>query len=331
MNMLKKGPELKMPEKMPEFKVPDFALDLYYDLKERHLLPLVAILLVAVVALPIVLSSGSSEAEPETGAGSASTGEPLPRSKLIVAKAAPGLREYRKRLVGVPKDPFEEKFTESSEKSEASGAGTAAGPSGGEGSASGGGAESPSSASESSGGAAPYTPESTHSTPLSKGNGEPSEGAKLRYYSFAIDVRIVPVSSGSGASGNKAKQATVRHNLPELTMLPSRKEPALTFMDVSKDQKKVLMLVSDKVTGLFGDGVCVVGTEHCQLLALEKGIPETVVYGADERTFRIELLKLRLLTSDKLSKAPLSKSEQNKKEKSGSKGGKTEEEGHPAG
>ena len=61
MSMLKKGPELKM----PELKVPDFALDLYYDLKERHLLPLVAILLVAVVALPILLSSGSSEAEPE--------------------------------------------------------------------------------------------------------------------------------------------------------------------------------------------------------------------------------------------------------------------------
>ena len=32
----------------------------------------------------------------------------------------------------------------------------------------------------------------------------------------------------------------------------------------------------------------------------------TVVYGADQRTFRIELLKLRLLTTDKLNKAPLS-------------------------
>ena len=56
MNMLKKGPELKL----PDFKVPDFALDIYYDLRERHLLPLVAILLVALVALPIVLSGGSS-------------------------------------------------------------------------------------------------------------------------------------------------------------------------------------------------------------------------------------------------------------------------------
>jgi hypothetical protein len=329
MNMLKKGPELKMPEKMPELKVPDFALDLYYDLKERHLLPLVAILLVALVALPIVLSSGSSESEPEPGAVAAPADEPLPSSKLIVAKAAPGLREYRKRLAGVPTDPFEEKFAESSEQSEGGESEASIGSSGGE-EATSGGAESPSPESEPAGGSAPATPETTHTSP-SKGNGEPSEGEQLRYYSFAIDVRITPVSSGSGAGESKAEAATVRHNLPELTMLPSRKEPALTFMDVSKDQKKVLMLVSDKVTGLFGDGACVVGAEHCQLLALEKGIPETVVYGADERTFRVELLKLRLLTTDKLNKAPLSKSEQKKKESGGGAGGKTEEEGQPAG
>jgi len=71
------------------------------------------------------------------------------------------------------------------------------------------------------------------------------------------------------------------------------------------------MLVSDKVTGLFGDGICVVGSETCQLIALEPGIPETVVYGADGRTYRIELLKLRLLKTDKLNKAPLGKPKKN--------------------
>jgi hypothetical protein len=143
--------------------------------------------------------------------------------------------------------------------------------------------------------------------PSEENGSEPTNEERLRYFSFAIDVRIVPVSSSAGTS--KA-EPSVRHNLPELTMLPSRKEPALTFMDVSKDEKKVLMLVSDKVTGLFGDGVCIVGSEHCQLLALEQGIPETVVYGPQQRTFRIELLKLRLLTTDKLHKAPLSKPKQ---------------------
>lgn len=297
MNMLKKGPELKM----PDLKVPDFLLDLYYDLRERHLLPLVGILLVAVVALPVVLSSSDSEIEePVTPATSPSAS--LPSSKLVVAKAAPGLREYRKRLAGTPKDPFIQQYTEEEGES-ASEVGANVSSLSAESSSS-GGAESPTGSTEPLLESSPAPTETANPTPPEEGNGEPPEGGQLRYYSFAIDVRIVPVPSGP--SSNKAKPS-VRHTLPELTMLPSRKEPALTFMDVSKDEKKVLMLVSDKVTGLFGDGVCIVGSEHCQLLALEKGVPETVVYGPQERTFRIELRKLRLLTTDKLHKAPLSK------------------------
>lgn len=278
MKMPKKGPELKV----PDFKVPDFMLDIYYDLRERRLLPLVAILLVALVALPIVLSSGSSsESEEETAFATPST--TATTSKLVVAKATPGLREYRHRLAGTPKDPFKQQYSE------------AEGGESGEGSRS-GGAESvtvetsePSepSAETPEGGAAP------------EGNGEPPEGGHLQYYSFAIDVRITPVSA------KKNPEATVRHNLPNMTMLPSRAVPALTFVGVTKDQTNAVMLVSDKVTGLFGDATCIEGNESCQLLALEPGIPETVVYGADNRTYRIELLKLRLLKTDKLNVAPL--------------------------
>ncbi len=285
MNMLKKGPELKM----PQLKVPDFLLDVYYDLKERHLLPLVAILLVALVALPVVLSSGSDSSEGEEGAAIATPSTIAPASKLVVVKAAPGLRDYRHRLAGTAKDPFKQQYADSE------GEGTGEGASGG--------AESttvePGEPSEgtSGGTAEPGSP--------GEGGGEPPEGGHVNYYSFAIDVRVTPVSSKE----NKP-ESSVRHNLPELTMLPSRDVPALTFMSVTKDEKRALMLVSDKVTGLFGDGICVVGAETCQLLALEPGVPETVVYGADARTYRIEITKLRLLKTDKLNKAPLGKPKQ---------------------
>ena len=76
-------------------------------------------------------------------------------------------------------------------------------------------------------------------------------------------------------------------------------------MGVTKDGKKALMLVSSNVRRLFGDGVCVVGSETCQLLALEPGLPETFVYGASERTYRIELLKIHLVKTDELQRAPL--------------------------
>lgn len=294
MNMLKKGPELKL----PDLKVPDFLLDIYYDLRERHLLPLVAILLVALVALPVVLTQGSSSAN---SAGPESEAIAIPStvqtSKLVVAKATPGLRDYRRRLARQrAHDPFVQQY---------------ANPEGGEGAAGTGEAEIP----EEGGGesSAPVEPaQPPEAPPATEGNGEPPEGGHLQYYSFAIDTRVVPVSSGK----NKP-EPSVRHNLPEMTMLPSRSVPALTFIGVTKDEKGAVMLVSDKVTGLFGDATCIVGSEACQLIALEPGVPETVVYGADSRTYRIELLKLRLITTDKLNTAPLGNSN---KKSSGPKG-----------
>jgi hypothetical protein len=286
--MLKKGPELKM----PNLKVPDFLLDIYYDLRERHLLPLVAILLVALIALPIVLSSGSDSIEPEAAIATPSTA--VPTSKLVVAKAAPGLREYKRRLAGTPKDPFKQQYTGGEGEA---GEGVGAAPSGEESTV----AVESSESSETS-------IESTETTSPSEGSGEPVEDGNLRYYSWAIDVRVVPVSSGKGKD---KPQASVRHNLPGMTMLPSRSVPALTFIGVTKDEKNAVMLVSDKVTGLFGDGVCIEGSERCQLVVLEPGIPETVVYGADSRTYRIELLKISLLKTDKLNVAPTGKPNQN--------------------
>lgn len=295
MNMLKKGPELKM----PDIKVPDFLLDIYYDLRERHLLPLVAILLVALVALPFVIGHSSSDSETEAESAVATPSTAPPSSELLVAKATPGLRDYRKRLRGKhTKDPFVQKY--------AGGEGEP-----GVGSSSSGGEE---------GGAESGTTEPTEPIETGagseEGNDEPPEGGHLRYYSWAIDVRVVPVSSGKSKD---KPEASVRHDLPDMTMLPSRKVPALTFIGVTKDAKRAVMLVSDKVTGLFGDGICIVGSEACQLIALEPGLPETVVYGANSRTYRIELLKLHLMKTDELNVAPLGKKgkEQDQQEEGG--------------
>jgi hypothetical protein len=220
----------------------------------------------------------------------------------VVAKAAPGLREYRHRLAGTPKNPFKQQYAEPEDNES------------GESSRS-GGAESTVTVESSESSETPAEPAAGTSPSegggSGEGNGEPPEGGQLKYYSFAIDVRVIPVSSKK----NKP-EAVVHHNLPPMSMLPSRSVPALTFVGVSNDEKNAIMLVSDKVTGLFGDGTCVEGSENCQLLALEPGIPETVVYGADSRTYRIELLKLRLLKTDKLNTAPLG----SPKKSGGSKG-----------
>ena len=41
------------------------------------------------------------------------------------------------------------------------------------------------------------------------------------------------------------------------------------------------------------------------MLAMETGLPETFVYGGAGKTYTIELLKIDLVESDKLNKAPL--------------------------
>ncbi len=94
-----KGPDLKM----PDVKAPAFLADLYYDLRDRRLLPLLALVLVAIVATPFLLGQKSETTLPPAAEGAISalreTSVP-PTSKLTVVEAKPGLRDYRKRLKG---------------------------------------------------------------------------------------------------------------------------------------------------------------------------------------------------------------------------------------
>ena len=55
---------------MPELKAPDFLADLYYDLRDRRLLPLIAVVVVAIVAVPFLLGELRSRQPtlPPTGA-----------------------------------------------------------------------------------------------------------------------------------------------------------------------------------------------------------------------------------------------------------------------
>lgn len=128
-----------------------------------------------------------------------------------------------------------------------------------------------------------------------------------------MDVRVISLGeAGSGSSANESN-TTVRRDLPELTVLPSREAPAAIYMGVTKDGKKALLMISDQVQGIFGDATCVLGSTKCQLLAVEPGLPVTLIYGPAERTFRIEVLKLRLLNTDHLNRAPLGSGKDKKK------------------
>ncbi len=294
MNWMKKGPELKL----SELKVPDFLYDLFYDLKERHLLPLVALLIVAMVAAPIYFK-GSTKTEPEA------SGPPVPATAstaaakggtIVVARSNPGLRDYRRRLKHYRAlDPFEGPPEESEVSPEVTSATTSppvAVP-----------RETSAVGGEISGVAeVPVEPVGEPVAPSISPESagipvEPSSPGQIRtrYASNSVDVRIVsvpPHTTEQRKAKKREPKAQVRRNLPELTMLPARKTPAATFMGLSNDRKKGLFLISSDVESIFGEGKCLIGSQTCQLLALEPGLPETFVYGPQERTYRVELLKI---------------------------------------
>jgi len=273
MNFLKKGPEINL-STLKSIKVPGFLQDVYYDLKDRHLLPVALILVAAIVAVPIAISDSGSEPAPSGGGSGASASGGVVEAQTtgaLVAEAQPGLRKYQKRLDDRgATNPFKQKYEE----------------------------ETTSPGSGESGSEVEPTEPSYSPKPESGGSGGGSTTSHLIHYSYVIDVRV------SGGSGDK-KQTTVRKNLPELSMLPSRQTPALAFMGPTKDGEKAVMLVSSDVKAIYGDGKCALGSETCELLVMEPGLPETIVYGGAEKTYTIELLNIELVRTSEVNKAAL--------------------------
>jgi hypothetical protein len=283
MKRLKKGPELKM----PELKVPAALADLYYDLRDRRLLPLLALVLVAIVAVPFLLG-GEVEQPALPAAGAATLGSPTGKtSKLTVVEATPGLRDYRKRLRGrVATDPFKQRYTEPVGASASSSSGGDASSSAGEESLTtesssttvevetGGGSSGGDGSSNGSGG-----------NPPDKGQ---AQGVRL--FEFVLDVQISHTEATADGS-QKMSEPEVRHNVHSLTQLPGKKAPVVTSMSVNLHTGKVVWLVSNEVESLDGDFDCVARTPNgtCELLEIEPGFPLELVYGPDEVRYRIKV------------------------------------------
>jgi len=299
--------DLKRPDlKVPDVKVPGFLRDLFNDLRDRHLLPLVGLLLVAIVVVPFALKSSGGSESGDSGAGAAASGaDSTPAGGASHATAftgsVTGLRDYRHRLRNLTaKDPFKQQYTDAAAAagSDAAAAASTGLPAPTSGSAASGSTAAPPSSTPSSSGGGGGTGGGSGG-----GGGGSTVKVETRYASYEIDVRIVGAGSGGGGTASSTGTASakggvrVRRGLPELTMLPDRKHPAAIFMGVSSDSKKALLLVSSDVRAVFGDARCIVGSRSCQLLALEPGLPETFVYGARGKTYRIELLRIHRVVS----------------------------------
>jgi hypothetical protein len=284
-----KGPELKR----SELKVPPMLRDLYLDLRDRRLLPLIGLVLVAIVATPFLLGGGGETMEPVPVP---SAGGSAREATLAVLPAEPGLREPSKRLAGRPsKDPFRPHFTApvfnkgaAPTAETTTGGGTVTSPTetAPEASAGGGGSSTPAPES------AP-APESSGGHGGGGGNGGTGslQPGEIQLYSFAIDVKIAHTeATDSGAK--KMGDPETREGVKPASPLPGKKAPVLTYLGVDTTGKKALMLVSTEATSLFGDNKCLSGLSTCQLIALEEEMPEIVVFGSNDARYKFELLEI---------------------------------------
>ena len=323
MNWLKKGPELSLSSlKRGDLKMPSFLTDLYYDLRDRRLLLPLALVVVAIAAVPFLLGGGSEEekpaAAPEGGAAPAVAGASGADTKLAVVESKPGLREYRKRLAGhTATDPFKQRYSEPVLKGTQLSHQT----------------ESPSSSTTSvtttSETSSPTVEPSTGGAPPSSPPSSPPSGGKpqLVLFAWAIDVRISKSEAkGSAARTSQETQApvttrrekgeptakesqepSVRHEVLPLTKLPGDKAAVVTYMGPSKHGNP-LFLVSGKVKSVFGEAKCVSGDDVCQLLEVAPTFPVVFVYGENEVHYTINVLKMELVVT---GHKPLPRSAQN--------------------
>lgn len=319
MKWLKSGPQLRMPD-LGDLHVPAFLEDLYFDLKERRLLPLVGLAIVAIIAVPFLLSGGSSESEavapPVHGAKAVGSSE---SGSLTVVRSDPGLRDYRKRLHRKPTDPFKQHFT-------APQLAGARPPAATDEAATVSGSTTSSSTSTTVRSTATSVTTKTvreengtvtgetesHSTSGSQGSPNPgkessegagtegstgSEGESSRWIGFAVDVRIrtaITLPDGTVETGEPVNETEVRAPAP----LPTAKTPVVTYLGADLKTGKLVVMVSEEVTSMFGEGKCLMGTRSCQLLEVETGMPMTFVYGPAGERFKITFTKIERVPVD---------------------------------
>lgn len=254
---------------MKDRRIPLFLADLYRDVRDRRLLPVVALLLVALVAVPVALSASSASPPASDPGAEVDSQVEVPETQVAVLAEAEGIRDYRKRLGKLNRrNPFRQKFqvaglsrTEVEDVSAV--AGTAI--SGGHSPASG----DPSTSSSTSGGPA------GSGVAGSGSEGKPETETVTKLETFRVDVRFGPTGEVKTVKDVKPLDAL---------------DPVAVFVGVSEDGKTGLFFVASKVASVSGDGVCLaLGATGCGVLVLEGGEAARLDSSADGESYTLKL------------------------------------------
>jgi hypothetical protein len=246
------------------------------ELLERRLWPLALALVVAIVAIPVVLSKPSKQPSVPPPAPAA-TGGASPGVAFQPAVSTQGKKssEIRKNLRQFNhKNPFTPQGLSAAASSASAGTAqpvvgaAAAGTTASTGTGAVGGSSSSGSATVQGG--------STGST----GTSSPGTQTKTFFYTYTVDVKF-------GKTGK-----TDAKTLTEFRALPSSKDPVVIFMGVRSDGKTAVFLVSASAT-TTGDAKCQPSDTECTFLYIKKDDVQTIESVSSDGAITDYTLKLK--------------------------------------
>jgi hypothetical protein len=256
-------PSLKKPAmKKPDLKPPAVLADLYYDLRDRRLLLPIALVVVAIAAVPFLLGDSEPVAQPPVAVAPPPSATNGATASLAVVEATPGLRDYRKRLRNrTATNPFKQRYTSLPD-----------------------GAQVESSSVSSTGGAdggsveiGEVSEETVTSPGDDSGTGGAGSGESQRY-ELVINVQIRRIETKPDGSELRG-ELEVRKGVPVLAQLPSKKTPVVTTFGANVETQRLAFLVSRDVKSISGEFACLTrANDLCEVLEVRLGTLLEFVY-----------------------------------------------------
>ncbi|MFL5906487.1 MAG: hypothetical protein ACJ75Z_02675 [Solirubrobacterales bacterium] len=244
--------------------------DLVYDLRSRGLLPVVILLVVAMIAVPMLISRGGSSSSSGPLQPTSATGKTAPEAEQAVVSYSPaGLRNYKSRLDRLsPKDPFRQPEVPAVSAAAASQLTSGVAP--------------PTVSSSSS--SSSVAPSTGASTGVSTGSTRTTTTHRLYLYRSVADISVGDVS-----------QPLQRHkHIPAFSSLPDQVTPVMIYLGSSLDRKRAYFSISKSAAQPTGQGTCVPSPTDCSLLSLAVGQSADMVYSTDGKTYRVKVNKINL-------------------------------------
>jgi hypothetical protein len=279
---------------MKKIQTPRFLSNLYRDMRDRRmLLPAIA-LVVALIAVPVLLTKSSASAPPPAPTAAGGPGGEGSATEPAVVTEQLGVTDYRKRLDQLnSKDPFRRHFTTLPKSAKLT---TTSSPSATSSSTAGTSSTSGLSTSATSSGSvsgsstvSPSTTTTTSSGSGSSNSNSSTSPSSLTLYSFRVSVAVGP-----------AGDLTNRDNVKRTAYLPGKNRPLVSYVGVSEDTKHAIFSVSRDVSSVRGDGRCYPSRGNCNFLRLKPGDKASLDYAPEgDRTYNLKLREIKLVATSK--------------------------------